>query len=776
MAEQTDPRIAADQGGDGAETEDQVPETITENAPEPGEDPFIAAELRIENAAGLEDGAIALNICIAASGVTAITLSNIPDGAILSAGTDYGGGAVTLDAGELEGLTITPPDDFSGEFDISVLVNLADGSTLQSFLNVDATAVTDTPAVDFSAAADRGSPGSGGALDVNAAKVDPVNITAQSGMEPGAEDAVLNLDVIGNLPAGVIDDIVSLTLSGVPEGAALSSGADLGGGAYDLSRLDADALAALTVTPPAGFSGVVSVSLTVITGSGDVGGAEIELRHEADADTPALDTGEVTEARRMVGETTGIAPGAASPATGADGLETLSIAVSNPPGGGAAITEAGLSAPELQLGAGESASFGDQAIALNIADLDVSDGQLLSLTLSGIPDGAVLTYQDSNRNGDNQQALVIDGEALITPDQIGALTLTPPLYFRGEIPLTATLNYIDEDNAGGAGVTAAKTVTLTVEADAGDPAAAALINNVRNDRPPIDGSVLDLPLTISGAAADTDGPESIGLETAPASIDLSDSIMNFAESAGGSESVISIVLSGFPTGAGASISNTAGDALTLSGDGDLFLSGTDQLNGLTFAPPFPHDGMFNLSLTAVTSHGGVATASFDVEIPSARPEQPDDSGTGGRELPPRADGASGGGLPFGGNEDGLIAGLDGDDRLFGQSGDEVAEGGAGNDELPGAAGNGRFASSLGDGQDTFDGEWGRDVIAPDAGQAGNVNGQSLDSWLGGAGAADTDGATTGLTEDGGVVTLTDGSGLGFDGVERIVWQPVDESG
>ncbi|MBI2978130.1 MAG: hypothetical protein HYY38_04745, partial [Rhodospirillales bacterium] len=45
-----------------------------------------------------------------------VTVTGVPDGATLSAGSDLGGGAWALGAGDLEGLTMTVPEDYGDDF------------------------------------------------------------------------------------------------------------------------------------------------------------------------------------------------------------------------------------------------------------------------------------------------------------------------------------------------------------------------------------------------------------------------------------------------------------------------------------------------------------------------------------------------------------------------------------------------------------------------------------------------------------------------------------
>ena len=77
--------------------------------------------LSVQSAAGVEDSAIPINISSALTDTDgpetlSITIADVPTGATLSAGTDNGNGTWTLNPGELNGLTITPPADSDVDF------------------------------------------------------------------------------------------------------------------------------------------------------------------------------------------------------------------------------------------------------------------------------------------------------------------------------------------------------------------------------------------------------------------------------------------------------------------------------------------------------------------------------------------------------------------------------------------------------------------------------------------------------------------------------------
>ena len=109
------------------------------------------------NVTGDEDTAIALNITAALADtdgsetLSVVTITGVPDGATLSAGTDNGSGNWTVNAVDLDGLTITPPTNSNDDFSLSVSVtateNDGDTETTVGNFDVDVVGVADEPLV-----------------------------------------------------------------------------------------------------------------------------------------------------------------------------------------------------------------------------------------------------------------------------------------------------------------------------------------------------------------------------------------------------------------------------------------------------------------------------------------------------------------------------------------------------------------------------------------------------------------------------------------------------
>ncbi|MGH1538307.1 MAG: hypothetical protein ACRBDX_09730, partial [Gammaproteobacteria bacterium] len=103
------------------------------------------------NASGNEDSAIALNIQLSSveQGATvAITISGVPAGSLLSAGTDNNDGSWTLDQSELSGLTLTPPENSDTDFSLAVQTTVTENGNTQTYnntFNVNVDAVADAP-------------------------------------------------------------------------------------------------------------------------------------------------------------------------------------------------------------------------------------------------------------------------------------------------------------------------------------------------------------------------------------------------------------------------------------------------------------------------------------------------------------------------------------------------------------------------------------------------------------------------------------------------------
>jgi len=519
-----------------------------------------------------------------------ITISNIPDGAVLSAGTVNLDGSVTLTPNELVGLTITPPDTQDNNFSlfVSATTTEADGdtATVSDVLNVTLDLGAQAPTVTLGAA-------------------------------QGGEDSAIPLNI--DITPEDLSETLSVTISGIPDGAVLSAGTLNPDGTVTFTdaMIDAGVLANLTITPPADSN--VDFNLNVAVTSTD-GADQITV-----TDTLAVDVVGVADAPNLTtqdsagGENTAIPLDLTSTLNDVDGSESLSITISNIPVG--ATLSAGvvnldgsvtLSAGELvgltitpalnseqdfglQVTAtstendGDTASISgvinvnviggadiptltltdaagneDSAIALSI-DAALTDAtETLSITISDIPEGAVLM------SGNTVIAVSNTGVANLLPEQLTGLTITPPDNSNTDFTLTITATSTTE---GGEFVdtTAALAVEVKGVADAPTLQTADAVGS--EDDP--------IALDITSALTDTDGSESL-----------------------------SISISGVPSGAVLS-------AGTDNGDGSWTLSAT-QLDGLSITPPTDFDGEFDLTVVATSTDTEAAgeTPSTDTAVVS----------------------------------------------------------------------------------------------------------------------------------------------------------------
>ena len=215
-----------------------------------------ASTVNVVAATGAEDSAIALYIGVAlndvdgSESITDITVSGVPAGAQLSAGTDNLDGTWTLTPADLVGLTVTPPDDSDADFTLPVSATSTeaegDSATTLANLDVTVTGVADVPTVTVA--------------DVT-----------------GGEDTAIALDIgVALNDVDGSESITDITVSGVPTGAQLSAGTDNMDGTWTLTPAQ---LTGLTVTPPADSDGDIfftdKESHSLLMQPGDGGPLEI---------------------------------------------------------------------------------------------------------------------------------------------------------------------------------------------------------------------------------------------------------------------------------------------------------------------------------------------------------------------------------------------------------------------------------------------------------------------------------------------------------------------
>ncbi|MAE66553.1 MAG: hypothetical protein CMJ18_19970 [Phycisphaeraceae bacterium] len=194
--------------------------------------------LQVADGAGDEDAPIALSIAAAltdddGSEELAILIDDVPEGALLSAGTRREDGSWMLGGDELAGLSITPPPDADDDLSLTVPAvatepNGGDTSETVRTLQISVLAVADAPVLEVTDAA--GEIDSSVGLSIDAAPAD----------SDGSE-------------------ALTILIESVPVGAILSAGTPLDESRWSLQPAD---LAGLSLTPPPGRSDPFELDVT----------------------------------------------------------------------------------------------------------------------------------------------------------------------------------------------------------------------------------------------------------------------------------------------------------------------------------------------------------------------------------------------------------------------------------------------------------------------------------------------------------------------------------
>lgn len=348
---------------------------------------------------GNEDSAISLPISAALSVADpneslSVTITGIPTGATLSAGTHNSDGSWTLTAAQLSGLTLTPPSHYTGLLGLTVTATTSENGTVASTsasLPVTITGVALAPnlslhtvtgtvvATDTEREGDSITTTATGHIQVNAAAFAPTITTTAA---TGTEDQSVALN-IGVTLADSSESLSSVTISGLPTGATLSAGTHNSDGSYTLTAAQ---LTGLTMTPPSHWSGDSSLSVTAVS---------------------------------QVGST-----GLTASATSSLAVHVNAIAY-------APVT----TATDVSGTAGT-------AIALNVTDMPVTttNSEIYTAIISGLPTGATLSAGTNNGNG----------SWTLQVQDLGNLTIKTAASFSGDIHLTITGNTTETSNGASA--------------------------------------------------------------------------------------------------------------------------------------------------------------------------------------------------------------------------------------------------------------------------------------------------------------------------------------
>ncbi len=208
---------------------------------------------------GDEDAAIPLDVAASVAdvdgseSVSAVQLSGIPVGAVVTDGVNSftasaDTSAVNITSWDLDALTITPPEDSSDDFSLTVTAQ-----TIESSNGDLSSVVTETMDVAVTARADAAT------LDV------PDTVT-------GAEDTAIPLGIDTNLTDIDGSETLTITVAGVPDGATLSAGIDNGDGTWALTSAQA---AVVAITPAANSDVDFTLDISATTVEGENGDSSV---------------------------------------------------------------------------------------------------------------------------------------------------------------------------------------------------------------------------------------------------------------------------------------------------------------------------------------------------------------------------------------------------------------------------------------------------------------------------------------------------------------------
>ena len=421
-------------------------------------------------------------------------------------------------------LTNTAGDVFRGAASFTLTADQLDGLTITPPLNSDidfqltvsATATetltgdtsTTTGTLAVSVAADADAP----ALDLDSA----IPGDQAAGAAAGFEDQLIDLDITSALTDTDTSESLSITIEGVPAGGKLNYGDyDAETGNWTLESGD---LAGLQITPADDSNDDFTLRVTATSTEADGGDSESVVGNISVSVTGVADTPEVT----------------VHDETGNEDQWT-----------------------QLHLDA-------------NLTDTDGSE--TLSIEITGVPDGAILS----------PGTFVSDGVWTVSATQLPLVCIRPPNDFSGDITMTLAVTSSEDD---GDSTTVAEDFTVTVVGVA--------------DAPTLDlDSATPGDQTVGAAAGDEDTAIDLDISSARTDTDNSENL--------------SITIGGVP--AGATLTNAAGDIFTGS---TSFTLTAEQLDGLQITPAPGSDTDFQLTVAATSTEADSsdqATVSGTIDV------------------------------------------------------------------------------------------------------------------------------------------------------------------
>ncbi len=530
-------------------------------------------ELAADDAQGYEDAAIPLNIDAGLSDTDgseslSVTISGVPEGASLSAGTDNGDGTWTLEEGDLDGLTITPPADSDVDFDLTVTATSTEASTgetntVESSFTVEVDAVADDVGVSAEITATI-VPGENDGAEPETVTIGADNYDAG---DSGFTVSGRTLDRHGNLSEGSTDNI-SVKSSGHPTGFGVKGDASNG----------ADS--------EIGYEDGKSEQVVVDFDS-DISEANVTIAWQnpnEDCRITLYRDGEPVGERVIEG--------------GTDGVDSL----------GTFQADDGGSFDQIVFEAtGENSDFLVHEISFEVAppepepvcevEIDVTasfgdfaDGSEQHFVFVEVPEGMTPADESAQTVEGNAENGLTEGQTFVVVEvdaadiEAGGGTVTVPVSFTGPVPEdggSVTANVFagaQETNLDGGEFTFdnnLKLASTSVESEKGDMTVSDPAMNV-DDAAGLEDTAIPLDLNIS--LTDTDGSESMA-----------------------------ITISDVPEGATLSAGTDNGNGTWTLEEGDL--------DGLTITPPHNSDVDFDLKVdVAVTESATGETKTFSEDV------------------------------------------------------------------------------------------------------------------------------------------------------------------